>query len=195
MNKDFFVVDFEFTQYRKPVGRPRGFFAEVIEIGAVKITGDTYEMDGSIQNFVKPRFYPKQALEAMEFCSITLADMKKAIDFSAMLAEIEKLYIPGKTYYVMWGTEDYNVINNGCARHHLTNPILLEDCLDLAAAYRHMKGDDLTTSLRNAIEEQNISSEGHWHAAYDDALKTGKLLQKLLADGWRPEHFLNKNDA
>ena len=33
--KDFLLVDFEFTTYTKPVGRPRGFFSEIIEIGAV----------------------------------------------------------------------------------------------------------------------------------------------------------------
>ena len=32
----FLIVDFEFTKYTKPVGRPNGFFPEIIEIGAVK---------------------------------------------------------------------------------------------------------------------------------------------------------------
>ena len=39
MSRDFFVADFEFTQYTKRMGRPRGFFSEIIEIGAVKIAG------------------------------------------------------------------------------------------------------------------------------------------------------------
>ena len=38
----FIVVDFEFTYYNKPVGRPNGFFPEIIEIGAVKITYSRY---------------------------------------------------------------------------------------------------------------------------------------------------------
>ena len=29
--KKFLVVDFEFTTYERPVGRPRGFFSEIIE--------------------------------------------------------------------------------------------------------------------------------------------------------------------
>ena len=32
---NFFVIDFEFTFYKRPVGRPRGFFNEIIEAGAV----------------------------------------------------------------------------------------------------------------------------------------------------------------
>ena len=31
MSRDFFVADFEFTQYTKRMGRPRGFFSEIIE--------------------------------------------------------------------------------------------------------------------------------------------------------------------
>ena len=38
--KKFLVVDFEFTTYERPVGRPRGFFSEIIEIGAVKLDGE-----------------------------------------------------------------------------------------------------------------------------------------------------------
>ena len=187
MNRDYFVVDFEFTQYSKPVGKPRGFFSEIVEIGAVKIAGDTNEAVGNIQDFVKPHFYPKQAGEIMEFCGITEAHMKTAIDFSAMLEKIGLLYVPGKTFFVTWGGEDYRVIKNGCERHQRTNPILPEDCLDLAEAYRLLNDDRNTTSLRNAAEELDIAEEGHLHAAYDDAVKTGKILIKLLADGWRPE--------
>jgi len=191
---NFFVVDFEFTQYRKHIGRPRGFFSEIIEIGAVKVCGQTNEIVGNIHNFVKPHFYPKQAKEIMEFCSITEADMKTAITFAEMLDKITELYIPNETYYVMWGTQDYSVIETGCERHNLTNPILQSDCLDLAKAYKEMHGDNYTTGLRAAIEENDITTEGHWHAAYDDAHKTGLLLIKLLQDGWTPKEFLEQKE-
>ena len=51
MSRDFFVADFEFTQYTKRMGRPRGFFSEIIEIGAVKIDGNSLAVTGKIQNF------------------------------------------------------------------------------------------------------------------------------------------------
>ena len=190
MTKDFFVVDFEFTQYTKPVGRPRAFFSEIIEIGAVKISGETKETVGRIQNFVKPHFFPKQAAESMAFCMITEADMKNAIDFSDMLQLINTLYTPDQTYFVSWGDADYKVIEQGCERHSLPNPILPEDCLDLAAAYKKLKGDRNTTGLRKATEELNTAADGLWHTAYDDAVNTGGVLLKLLADGWKPEAFL-----
>ena len=187
MNKDFFIVDFEFTQYTNPVGRPRGFFSEIIEIGAVKINRGTNEITGQIQNFVKPHFYPNQATEGMAFAMISESDMKAAIEFGCMLQKIEALYIPGETYFVSWGGEDYNVIRKGCERHRAPNPILFEDYLDFAEAYRLWYGDTNTTSLRNAADEQNVDIDGLWHTAYSDALATSKILLILLEDGWKPE--------
>ena len=190
MSKDYFVVDLEFTQYTKPTGKPRAFFSEIIEIGAVKIAYGTSEVCGSIENFVKPCFFPKQAAESMEFCMITEDDMKTAIDFSDMLDKIKGLYVPGRTYFVSWGDDDFDVIAQGCERHSLTNPVLPEDCLDLAAAYKLMKGDRNTTGLIKAAEEQGIAADGYWHTAYDDAVNTSKILLKLIDDGWMPEHYL-----
>jgi len=189
MGKDFLVVDFEFTQYTKPMGKPRAFFSEIIEIGAVGIDSDTFEVTGYIEDFVKPRFFPKQAAESMEFCMITEADMENAIEFGEMLLQLDSLYVPGKTYFVAWGDADYDVIKQNCERHMLPNPILLEDYLDLAAAYKMLKSDKKTTGLYRAIEELNIEMEGYGHTAYDDAVNTGKVLQKLIADGWKPEHY------
>lgn len=189
MSRDFLVADFEFTQYTKRMGRPRGFFSEIIEIGVVKIDGATLEVVGKIQNFVHPHFYPKQAKEGMDFCMITEQDMKSAIEFGEMLERLKALYVPGQTYFVAWGDEDYKVVAEGCRRHKLENPVVPEDYLDLAAAYKQMKGDTYTTGLKKATEEQNVDTGGLWHTAYDDAANTGKLLVKLLADGWTPEAY------
>ena len=187
MSKDFFVVDFEFTQYTNRIGRPRGFFSEIIEIGAVKIDRITNEITGHIQNFVKPHFYPNQATEGMAFSMITKSDMETAIDFGCMLKKIEALYIPGATYFVSWGGADYSVVKEGCERHGVPNPIQREDFLDFAEAYKQWYGDTNTTSLRNAAEEQNITIEGLLHTAYLDAITTSRILQNLLEDGWKPE--------
>ena len=187
--KKFLVVDYEFTTYERPVGRPRGFFSEIIEIGAVKLEGEPLAESGRIQDFVKPKFFPKQAKDSMDFCMITPKDMEKAIEFPAMVEELAKLYEAGETYFVAWGTEDYRVLQAGCEHHKLTNPIQQEDYLDLALAYRLWKGDDYTTGLKRATEEQEVDTAGLWHTAFDDANNTGKLLIDMLAKGWKLEDF------
>lgn len=187
--RNFLLVDFEFTFYKRPVGRPRGFFAEIIEIGAVKLDGATLEEAGRLANFVKPHFFPRQAKEALEFCMITEGDMKKAIEFPAMVERLGALYEAGTTYFVAWGREDYKVLSHGCEKHKLDNPILEEDYLDLAEAYRLWLGNQQTTGLKAAAEEQQVDAEGLWHTAFDDANNTGKVLKAMLAKGWTPELY------
>ena len=115
--------------------------------------------------------------------------MENAIDFGDMLEQLELLYVPGKTYFVAWGDADYDVLKQNCERHMLPNPVLPEDYLDLAAAYKLLKGYKNTPGLHKATEELEINTEGFGHTAYDDAVNTGKILLRLVADGWRPEHY------
>ncbi len=190
--RNFLLVDFEFTTYNKPVGRPRGFFSEIIEIGAVKLEGEDFTPTAKIQNFVKPHFYPKQAKDSMDFCMITEKDMKKAIDYPAMAARLAEVYEPGVTYFVAWGDSDYKVLQTGCERHKIENPVCFDDYLDLAEAYKLWKGDELTTGLKKATEEQEVDTAGLWHTAYDDAANTGKLLVKMFAKGWTPELYFEQ---
>ena len=189
MNKDFFVVDFEFTKYTHPTGKPRAFFPEIIEIGAVLISNESHEIIADLEDFVKPHFFPNQAAESMDFCMITEADMENAIEFKDMIEQISSLFVSGETYFVSWGDADFHVIKKGCERHMLPNPISKDDCIDLAAAYKALKADKLTTGLSKAIEELGISKDGFGHTAYDDAVNTGKILLKLIADGWKPEDY------
>ena len=190
MLKDFLVLDFEFTHYTKPVGKPRGFFSEIIEIGAVKYCGETLEVIGQISEYVKPHFYPRQAKEGMEFSMISEKDMSAAIEFSEMLNKLRGLYVPNQSFFTTWGNADFNVLAEGCKRHGLENPILPEDCLDMAAWYKWEMADDYTTGLRKAMDEQRIDAGMFSHTACEDAANTGKLLIKLLNSDWNPEDFL-----
>lgn len=194
MKKDFLVVDYEFTQYRRKIGRPRGFFAEIIEIGAVKLDGETLETTTKLQDFVYPHFYPKQAKEAMDFCMITKKDMEKAIQFEDMVESLRNSYEKGQTYFVAWGGEDYHVLSEGCKRHKIDNPIDKDDYLDLALAYRLMKGDNYTTGLKKATEELEVDAGGLWHTAFDDAVNTGKVLIKMLEQGWTIDLFIEQQE-
>lgn len=187
--KNYLLVDFEFTTYTRPVGRPRAYFSEIIEIGAVLLDSESFKELGRYQSFVNPKFFPKQAKDSLAFCMITEKDMKKAVEFPEMVQKLAEMYAPGETYFVAWGDSDYKVLDTACKRYKIANPIRQEDYLDLAAAYKLMKGDNYTTGLKAATEEQNVDTAGLWHTAFDDANNTGKLLRKLVENGWTPEKY------
>lgn len=184
----FIVVDFEFTYYNKPVGRPNGFFPEIIEIGAVKYDGK--EICTKLQSFVKPHFYPKQARAALEFCMITPDDMKKGVEFRNMLNMLSAMYVPRETCFVTWGNDDYKVLSQGCYRHKIVNPIRKEDCLNLATAYKKMVGMKRDPGLKATVEALGMKFDGIWHTAFDDALNTGKIVHKMIDMGWDPQQYM-----
>ena len=190
MGKDFYVVDFEFTQSGRKTGRPAGFFSEIIELGAVKIDCASREIVSEDHCFVIPHFFPKQLEEVAEFCMITEKEMQDAVSFAEMIERIKELYIPHKTIFVAWGDEDYRVLNKECEQNEIKNPVLFEDYLDFAEWYKWEMEDSYTTGLRKATEEQCLDTDMLWHTAIDDARNTGKLLVKLLEDGWNPDDFM-----
>ena len=190
---NYLVIEFEFTFYKRPVGRPRNFFAEIIEIGAVKLD-ENLNKCGKLQSFVKPHFFPKHAKDAMDFCMITDADMKKAITFPAMLEKMSAMYEAGNTFFVAWGDSDYKVLAEGCSRHKLDNPVLEADYLDLAEAYKLWRGEENTPGLKTAITEMEVTADGLAHTAYDDAYNTGKVLAKMLEKGWTYEAYLSAKE-
>lgn len=195
MTKNYYVVDFEFTQYRQRQGRPVGFFNEIIEIGAVLIDGKTLETIGKTHCFVSPKFFPRQLKEVAEFCMITDKEMETAITFPEMIEQMKSLYVPEQTYFVAWGDEDYRVLAKNCEKYDMENPVLYDDYLDFAEWYKWEMDDSYHTGLKKATEEQCIDTGLLWHAAIDDAINTSKLLVTLIKDGWDPEEFMTYDGA
>jgi sporulation inhibitor KapD len=58
-NRVLLVADFEFTVHDSGPGRPRAFFPEVIEAGALQLLPPDYLETPIIQTFVRPQYFPK----------------------------------------------------------------------------------------------------------------------------------------
>jgi sporulation inhibitor KapD len=185
--RNYLVVDFEFTTFDKPVGRPRAFFSEILEFGAVLVEPPAAELGASCQGFVKPRFFPQLAKDSLEFAMISEADLASGMNFEQMLDELARLYRPGQTYLTAWGDADWSVLSTACARYQVENPFRFADYLDLAYNYRTHFGYPRTPSLKDALDEQAIAGEGYWHTALSDATGTARLVLRLLELGWVPK--------
>ncbi len=184
---DFLVMDFEFTTHKSWVGKPRAFFPEIIEVGAVLTAAPEFSLERTYQSFVKPRFFPRLTQECKDIAMIQQTDVDGGIDLEEMIASLHRMYKPGKTFFVAWGEADRQVLQEECRRYKIDYPFVVEDYLDLAVAYRDFYQLPRRRSLKDAITEQNIESHGFWHMAINDAANTAKLLQHLLQAGWRWE--------
>ena len=189
-DKNFLIADFEFTTFDTPFGRPRGFFPEIIEAGAVLLSADLSDMQKVYQTFVKPRLFPKLSDACKNIAMLTQEDINQGIDWAEAMQKLAEYYTAGQTWLVAWGDADWEVIQNNCSKYKLECPFLAEDYLDLALAYRQYYAKDRTLSLQHAIAEQNIEREGHYHLALDDAFNTGLLLRRMRESGWNPGNSL-----
>lgn len=183
---NFLVFDFEFTTHDTIFGRPRGFFQEVIEVGAVLLTLPDYSTDWRYQTFVKPRIFPKLSEACKNITMIQQEDVNQGIPLQDMLAKLAEPYQPGKTALVAWGNSDREVVADNCSRYKIACPFEWKDYIDLSAEYKNFYGHERRLSLKHAVEERGIERKGFYHLALDDAENTALLVMRMLQEGWKP---------
>lgn len=183
----FLVIDFEFTTFgdRGCTGQPRGFFPEIIEVGAVLLTPPDYKNGTEYEDFVKPRFFPKLSDFCREIALIEQEDVDGGIDAGEMLQELRQLFDTKNCLLTAWGDSDYKVLAEVCRKYKLENPFPAASYLDLASAYRDFHGHGYRTALSIALAEYQVEQSGFAHTALADALNTAELLRRMLAAGWK----------
>ena len=192
ITKSYLVVDFEFTTYSGTYGRPRAFFPEIIEVGAVLMEPPEYRLDRTYQAFIKPRFFPRLTEACKNIAIVKQSDIDNGIPAEEMLGVLAKMCVPGATYFVSWGEADREVLAEVCRRYGLNYPFAADAHVDLSQEYRAFYKHPRRISLQHALEERSIERLGFSHLALDDAKNTGQILLRMLADGWRP-HELKAN--
>lgn len=181
------VVDFEFTIDTRITGRPRSFFQEIIEVGAISLSTADFSIKKEYQAFVKPRFFPKLTEECRSFTLIRQEDLDGGITLEKMLNNLSPLFAPGKTALAAWGEADREVLGQNCKKYNIPYPFPWDDYVDLALAYKLMMGYEKTAGLKTAMEECGIEPVGFQHTALDDTRNTVQVLIWMMQHGWNPQ--------
>ena len=182
----YLVFDFEFTTHDTVFGRPRGFFQEVIEVGAVLVAPPDWQTQWQYQTFVKPRIFPKLSEACKNITMIQQEDVNQGISLEETLNRLAEAYRPGETGLVAWGNSDRDVVADNCARYKIPCPFDWRDYIDLAVEYKLFYHHERRLSLKHAIDERGIERKGFYHLALDDAENTALILAAMTAAGWLP---------
>ena len=185
-NRVLLVADFEFTVHDSGPGRPRAFFPEVIEAGALQLLPPDYLETPVIQTFVRPQYFPKIKPECYNITMIQQKDVDGGIGFTELLSRLTAVYMPGRTWLACWGDSDQKVIDNACRRYKIPCPFDWADYLDLAFEYKTFYGRDRSIGLQQAVEETGIERYGMSHLAMDDAVNAARVLLHMARAGWKP---------
>lgn len=186
VNRTLLVADFEFTVHDMGPGRPRAFFPEVIEAGAVKLLPPAYTEIPVIQTFVRPQYFPKIKQECTNITMILQKDVDGGIGFAELLARMEEAYVPGHTWLACWGDSDQKVLTQACQRYKIQCPFDWSDYLDLALEYKKFHGRERSIGLQQAVEETGVQRYGMSHLAMDDAVNAARVMVHMIGLGWEP---------
>lgn len=182
---ELLVVDFEFT-VAPSFGKPRAFFPEIIEIGAVVINPGGTVTDKQYSSFIKPRFWPRVTDECYGITGIRQEDIDQGIPLEAALTQLKQL-ASSDTYLAAWGDADQKVLGKVCQKYDIDYPFQWERYIDLASEYKKFLQRPKLTSLKTAVEETCIKQRGISHAALDDAVNAALVLEHLITNGWKFE--------
>ncbi|HHY25264.1 MAG TPA: 3'-5' exonuclease KapD [Desulfitobacterium dehalogenans] len=181
---DFLVVDFEFSVPRS-YGKPRAWFPEIIEVGAIVLDSNgKLLVDKTFNAFVKPRFWPRLAEESYGITGIRQEDVDQGIPLEEAIRHLQKLVLHQETYIVAWGDADRKVLGSVCEKYGLKYPFIWDNYIDLADQYKHYRSLDHLISLKKAIEENAIEQIGILHSALDDAINAAQVMAKIMSEGW-----------
>lgn len=182
----FLVVDFEFSVPRS-FGKPRAWFQEIIEVGAVLADKMGNPTNQTYNAFVKPRFWPRLAEESYAITGIRQEDVDRGIELESTLIRLQEMSPDKDTWLVAWGDSDRKVLSNNCEKYGLNYPFQWDHYLDLAEVYKTFRHLDKRASLKRAIEENAIPQIGILHSALDDAINAAQVLSWMIQNGWRME--------
>lgn len=188
----FLVVDFEFSVPRS-FGKPRAWFQEIIEVGAVIADPSGNPTNQTYSAFVKPRFWPRLAEESYAITGIRQEDVDGGVGLESTLIRLQEMSPDKDTWLVAWGDSDRKVLSNNCEKYGLSYPFQWDHYLDLAEAYKTFRRLDKRASLKRAIEENEIPQIGILHSALDDAINAAQVLAWMIQNGWSMESFEMEN--
>lgn len=175
------VLDLEWNgAYSK---KAHGYFNEIIEIGATRLSADGHPLDG-FEALIRPVVSRKLTGLVTELTGIEQDSLKDGISFAQAVGRLRRWMGEPQGLILTWSTTDLLVLLENC-RYFLgkdTIPFMAQYMDAQAYCQRHMpdipSGQQI--GLSRACEQLGISAEGmDMHRAEDDSRMTARAVERL----------------
>jgi sporulation inhibitor KapD len=171
-------IDFEFTMPDRN-SRRRGFYQEIIEVGAVLV--ECSKIIDQFSSYVRPRKFPILTDRCRSFLNISQEHVNSGIGFRALVEKLESMGGSKSCEVVTWGNMDMKVLLHNCQQNSVSFPLPGKQ-LDLSMEYKRFFGDQNQTGLWKAVQEYGREGTGKHHRALDDALTTYHIYKLVEKD-------------
>ncbi len=184
---NYIILDLEWNNtYCK---KKKGFFNEIIEIGAVKLN-DRLEVTDTFSSFIKVQITKKLHSRVKELTHITNDDIVQGVPFSQTMSNFRKWVSSEPNIILTWGDTDIRVLienfkyfNGISFIPFLSNFVNLQKYAD---AFLNVP-DSQQISLAHAAEKLEINFEQEsLHRALGDSMLTADIFKKIYN-----EHMLS----
>lgn len=153
---------------------------EIIEIGAVLLTGIHLQPVWDFEQFVRPMENPKLSEFCRELTGIKQKKIDQAPDFPEAFSNFLATIGPEPFKLCSWGEFDYELFLKECERHSISMPENMIEFINLKKMFSAIYDTKQSIGLRQAMRKLNITFEGQHHRGIDDARNIAKIAQQLL---------------
>lgn len=158
---------------------------EIIEIGALLVTCDTFEVLGEFNAFMKPVSHPVLTEFCVNLTGITQEQVDAADSFHVVLDRLVAALWTGRdATLASWGGYDKNQIAQDCRYHGVHYPFG-DQHINIKKRFAEAVGRK-PCGLGRALGGMGLEFIGNPHRGIDDARNIVRLLPYAFREGWRP---------
>ncbi len=184
----YIVFDLEWNQ--SPDGKEHSIEAfpfEIIEIGAVKLNADL-RIVSEYHQLVAPRVYTQLHYRISQVTHLHMKELRRGGKAFPEAAREFLDWCGEEPRFCTWGSMDLAELQRNLDFYGFDNPFEFPLLYyDVQKLYALEKGNiKEKPSLDHAVEELGIREERPFHRALDDAYYTGRVLQTLRPERWKP---------
>jgi inhibitor of KinA sporulation pathway (predicted exonuclease) len=153
---------------------------EIIEIGAVRVSSSTGEIESVFGAFVKPIRNPVLTGFCRELTTISQDDVKDAGSYPQVLAAFSSWLEEQPDYdFCSWGDYDKKQFMRDCDYHRVAYPFS-GDHRNLKMEFSAASGGKKRYGLGGAIRKIGLEFEGTAHRGIDDARNIARIYRYML---------------
>lgn len=150
---------------------------EIIEIGAVMISAETFEIISEFQTFISPVRHPQLKEFCKELTSISQNDVDQAPGFVEVMKKLEDWLGQFDSYdFCSWGYYDKNQLEQDCQFHKVSSPINAVH-RNLKVEFSKFLGVKKGYGMSKALARIGEKLEGTHHRGIDDARNIVKIFK------------------
>ncbi|MBW4616970.1 MAG: exonuclease domain-containing protein [Desmonostoc vinosum HA7617-LM4] len=177
MTNYFLVVDVEATCSNDDSVPRHGM--EIIEIGAVMLNRETWEIDSEYQQFVQPVRHPQLTKFCTELTSICQQDVDQAPQFPEVISHFREWLKSFPNYiFCSWGNYDKKQFIQDCKFHNIPYPFASEH-KNIKEEFSEYLCVSKKFGMAQALEYLGIELIGTHHRGIDDARNIASIYRHI----------------